>query len=147
MRLGHRQAAGQVHHEPACHVGTALAKSERGDELGILVDPGPQVDVANRAAQGSLLGREPGLFLGDERPNLVAFDVTESQAAKLVVHQGFAMRPGGFELAQRAGDVRPHQAASTADAVPFDQEAEDGVALFDAHHVCHSEVAFRFRLR
>lgn len=78
--LGHDQPAGQVEHQPAGHVGRPLAENEARDELGFLIQGDPEEHVDNVAPLGPLGHGQPGLFLGDERPDFVAFDVLQGKA-------------------------------------------------------------------
>ena len=62
-RLGEHQPAGNVHHEPAGVVGRPLADQEGRHELGLLVDAGPDVNVALVVLLGPLVIVSRACFL------------------------------------------------------------------------------------
>ena len=135
--LGKHQPAGKIGHELPGVIGRPLADQKRRDQLRLLIQTREQEHVANVEPLVLLVQREPGLLLSDERPNLVALNVGEFQAAQLGVKEGAATVAGVNENARHGLFVAVRDSGRGADAIPLDEQRQDLDLIFFGQDVGH----------
>jgi hypothetical protein len=135
VRLGPREATGNVQHEAAGIVGATLANHEARHELRLLVDAGPEIDVPLVVLLGLFLDGEASLLFGNKRPLLVELKMGQREVGHTLVQEPTAGVPEvDDELADRVA-VQAGGSLRRTDRHAFGQQpqGELGIGHLDTH--------------